>query len=66
MLIFGNAETEAKYHGELREAVREQFKVSKSRTPKVIIKAILKKHPKFAQDMGLVDHIVSEELTFKG
>lgn len=61
MLVFGDAITEAKYLRELREAVREQFAVSKSRAPKVVIKGLLKKHPRFAQAPDLVEYIVGEE-----
>lgn len=62
MLLFGNVSTEAKYLGELREVVREQFAASKSRSRKVIVKGILKKHPRFAQAPELVEKIVGEEL----
>ena len=62
MLLFGNASAEAKYLGELREAVREQFAASKSRNQKVIAKGILKKNPHFAQAPELVENIVREEL----
>jgi len=62
MLVFGDAITEAKYLRELREAVREQFAASKSRAPKVVIKGLLKKNPRFAQAQDIVEYIVAEEL----
>lgn len=62
MLVFGDAATEAKHLRELRETVQEQIRKSKSRNPATIVKAICKKHGKFAQNTDVVELIVGEEL----